>query len=465
MTKASVPDKWDHETDVLIVGAGTAGIPAGLAALEAGAKATVLELTTMTGGSGNLILAGAAFAGTEWQKKAGIEDSPQLLYKDGVEIAEGMPEIWRVYADNQIDTFNWLMSIGAPPERDELMMPPGHRVTRLHFYVGAEAMQKIEQEAKRKNLEILFNHRALRTITDPKTGRVLGLKVKVKDKLLNFKAKRAVIIATGGFGRNREMLKEYGQRFIDCVPLMAPGHLGDGLKMGLDLGAATKDIGHSVVASLPACTETKADRATTAIFMGGILVNVHGKRFYDESCPKGYYGNLTDAAMDEPEGLFWIVYDSKTRSIPIVGDVIGKCKEFKADTFEELAKISGTNVKGLTETVAKYNEDIESEGYDTVLGRKHLVSVHGEPIPLDTPPYYAVKCTTSITSFKGGLKVNTRCQVQTNYDEVIPGLYAVGEVAGGLFGKGIYLGGTMWPAAMTFGRLTGRSAAFDSPWE
>jgi len=132
---------------------------------------------------------------------------------------------------------------------------------------------------------------------------------------------------------------------------------------------------------------------------------------------------------------------------------------------EELAKNAGVDPTGLAKTLEKYNEDIESEGYDTVFGRKTLASIHGEPMVLDKPPYYAVKCTASITSFKGGIKINSKCQPVNNYGEAIPGLYAVGEVTGGLFGKGTYLGGIMWPASMTFGRLAGRSAAFETPWE
>jgi fumarate reductase flavoprotein subunit len=463
MVGSNVPKEWDHETDVLIVGAGTAGLPAAIAAAEAGAEVTVLESTSRCGGSGSLIIAGASFAGTEWQRKAGVEDSPDLLYKDGVD-AGGDPGLWRVYADNQVDTFNWLMSIGVKPWRDDFMKPPGFRLARLHHYKGAAAMEKIEARAKElKKIEILMQHRAQRLITDTETGRVLGVRINAKNKTFNFKARKAVVLATGGFGRNREMIKEYGERYIDCIPIMPPGHQGDGLKMALDLGAATKDIGHAVVSSLPVCVDTKSDRSFFTIVLGGILVNLNGRRFYNESCPVGYYGNMTDAAIDEPEGTFFAVYDDRIRSIPVVLEAgLETCKEYKGDTLEELAKTLGIDPAAFAETVKKYNEDIESEGYDTVLGRKYLQGTVGPPpVTLDTPPYYAVKCKPSLTSFKGGIKINTRCQVVNNYGEIIPGLYAIGEVAGGLIGKDTYLGGLMWPASMTFGRLVGRNVAFE----
>lgn len=464
MTGPGTPEKWHHETELLIIGAGTAGLPCAIAAAESGAKVTVLELATITGGSGSLIFAGASFAGTEWQKKNGVKDSPDLLYRDGV-AAGGVPELWRVYADNQVDTFKWLFSLGIKPDRDDFTMPPGHKVERLHFYKGAAAMQRIEERARElKSIEILFEHRARRLIKDAATGRVVGAEVEKKNQVMAFRGTKAVILTTGGFGRNREMIAEYGERYIDCVPAMAPGHFGDGLKMALDVGAATKHIGHAVVTSLPVCDTTKSDRSYFAIALGGIAVNVNGKRFYDESCPKGYYGNLTDAALDESDGQMFIIYDSKIRSQPIVLPSVSSAKEYSADSLEGLARAAGiADPACFAVTVAKYNEDVESEGYDTVFGRRYLQSVHGAPVTLDVPPFFAVRCHPSLTSFKGGIKVNTRCQVIDNYGDVIPGLYAIGEVAGGLVGKGTYLGGLMWPASMTFGRLVGRSVAFESP--
>lgn len=465
MPRLEVPKEWDYTTDVLVVGGGTAGLPAGAAAAQAGAKATILELSTICGGSGNVIMVGASFGGTDIQKKQGIEDSPELRYRDGVEVARGEPELWRVYVDHELDTYNWFKEMGIYPWTEELLALPGHSAPRLHRYRGKPVMEAIEKYARDKGAEILLEHRATRLIADPTTDRVLGARVVVKGKTVkNFKARKAVILTCGSFGRNKEMVREYGSRYADCIPLMAPGHLGDGLKMAFELGAATSHIGDSVVASLAACTTTHYDKALLAVWKGGIAVNVNGERFYDESCPKGYYGLLTDAGLDQPGKVYWIVYDEKIRNAAGVEEM-EKHKEFKADSIDKLAEAAGINPKGLVATVEKYNSDIDSEGYDTVFGRKHQTFIHGDPVKLDTPPFYAIKCETSITSFKGGLKINSRCQVINVYGEPIPGLYAAGEVTGGLFGEGIYLGGTNWPAAMTFGRVAGRNAAAESPWD
>ena len=98
-------------------------------------------------------------------------------------------------------------------------------------------------------------------------------------------------------------------------------------------------------------------------------------------------------------------------------------------------------------------------------GRKTIISNIGEPPVLGTPPYYAIQCKASISSFKGGVKVNSRFQPVNYYGEAIPGVYAVGEVAGGLWGKGTYFGGVMWASSLTFGRLVGRNASFDPSWD
>jgi len=462
MAVIPVPEKWDYEADVIVVGAGTAGLPAAIVAAEAGAKVAVLELMSYCASSLALIEVGAAFAGTEEEKERGIEDSPEQYYKDGVENAQGAPEIWRAFADNQLDTYRLCKEVGM--EVGDLMMAHGHSVSRSFWAKGSDMLRCLGKAAKEKGAEILFLHRATRLITDPKTGRVLGLKVRVKDKTQDFKAKRAVILATGGFGRNHEMVEEYGPEFVDCIPIMPPGHLGDGLKMGLAVGAATKDLGHAVISSFPIDIVTKTGNMAFLTVPGGIFVNVNGQRFWDEACRESFYGTLTRQGMRQPGGEYWAVYDEKEKKV-MISEKLGKAKPYQADTIEELAKKAGIDPKGLKETVDKYNSDIESVGYDTVFDRRTALAGDGMPATIDTPPFYAVKCATTTTSFKGGLKIHPNCQVVNQYDEVIPGLYAAGELTGGLWGaNGTYLPCTMVSASMTFGRIAGRNAAAEPPW-
>jgi len=463
MAVVPVPTKWDYEADVIVVGAGTSGLPAATVAAEAGAKVTVLELMSYCASSLAIINVGPAFAGTDEQKAAGIEDSPEQYYKDGVERAKGDPEMWRVYTDNHLEVYRWCKEIGM--KFDQLRHIMTHSATRGFVANGADMLKCLEKAAKDKGVETLFLHRAMRLITDPETGRVLGLKVRVKDKEQDFKAKRAVILATGGFGQNREMVQEYGPEYVDCVPHMPPGHLGDGLKMALAIGAGTKNLGNAVISSGSTDADTKTSRITSAVGLGGGYVNVNGKRYLNETDPLLFYGLITKAGMRQPDGLYWVVYDDKVSKQLVEPRMTGKLKPHQADTIEEVAKKAGIDAKGLKETIDKYNSDIGSVGYDTVFGRRTLSGLQGTPVKIDTPPFYAARLAPTTTSFKGGLKVNASCQVVNQYDEVIPSLYAAGEVTGGLWGAdGTYLPNTMVPAAMTFGRIAARNAVAEPPW-
>jgi len=463
-----VPKKWDHEADVIVVGGGTAGLPAGVIVAEAGLKATILESRPAVGGSFAMVAGTMAFAGTEEQKEAGIEDSPEIFYQDEINICGADPEIARAFADNQLDAYRMLREQGI--KFAGLVVHPAHTRNRCHGWlegVGPELVKAVERRAMDKGVEILLRHRATRLITDPQTGKVIGLKVSVKDETKNFKAKRAVIIATGGFGRNREMIAEYAPDMVDCAPKMPVGHMGDGLKMGLAVGAATRDIAHAVAPSWPVCAETHSN-ALWVLWWGGIMVNVDGKRFHNESSAEAFYGPMTASGMRQPGAVYWIVFDDSMKKNVIKDSeahlaTIEKCKQYKANTIEEVAKSAGIDAKALKETFEKFNSDVETAGYDTVFGRRFQFGTERPLVKIEVPPFYAIKCVTSTTSMKGGLKINGRSQVINQYGEVIPGLYAVGEVTGGLHTKS-YLLGVMSSSAMTQGIIAGRNAVKEPAW-
>ena len=464
MAIAKVPKKWDHEADVIIVGGGTAGLPAAAVVAEAGLKATVLESKPVCGGSFSMVVGCFAIAGSNEQKEAGIDDSPDIFYEDLQNVCGADPEIARAFVDNQLDAYRMLKEQGI--KFPGVKPFPGHsRVRGLGWLwgMGPKMVKALEDRARDRGVEILFRHRATRLITDPQTGKVIGLKASAKGETKNFKAKRAVILATGGFGRNREMVAEYAPEMVDAIPRMPAGHLGDGLKMGLGVGAATKDIAIAVAPSWSVCTETHSN-ALWVVNWGAIMVNVDGKRFHDESFSEGFYGPLTGAGMRQPGGIYWEVYNDKIKEGMVHGarkvqvESVEKCKQYKTNTIEELAKSAGIDAKGLRETIDKFNSDIDSVGYDTVFGRKGQMGLERPLVKIDTPSFYAIKCVTSTTSMKGGLKINGRSQVVNQYGEIIPGLYAAGEVTGGLHTKS-YLLGVMSSSAMTQGIIAGKNAA------
>jgi len=215
-----------------------------------------------------------------------------------------------------------------------------------------------------------------------------------------------------------------------------------------------------VAPAWPICIETHQNNVWAANW-GGILVNVNGERFHDESQAEGFYGPMTGVGMKQPGGVYWVIFNEQIindirAANPIKVRSVEKSKKYQADTVEELAGSAGIDVDGLKQTVTKYDSDVESKKYDTVFGRQHQCGAARPLIKITMPPLYAVKCVTATTSMKGGLKINGKCQVLTNYGEVIPGLYAAGEVTGGLHTK-TYLLAIMTSSAMTLGIIAGQS--------
>ena len=408
-----------------------------------------------------LIAGGTPFAGTDLQKERGIEDSPDKLFKEAVEISGGSPDLWRVLADRQLETYKWLKGLGAKPAI--LGQAPGHREVRGITFEGSggRLLKILRESAEERGVEILFKHRAERLILDPKTDRVIGIRAKFEDKVLHFRARKAVILATGGFIRNRELIKEFGPSYVGCVPVTPPTHMGDGLKMVLDIGGATAGIGLAVCPSISVCTET--NHTTIMPVQGAIAVTKECKRWADEMGTElGTYNIMfRELIRLYPDGLHFVIYDNKIREEAFAKDYL-HVKEYKADIFEELARAMSLKPETLMETINEYNSDIDKHGYDVKYGKREWGGTHGkEPPPkIDMPPFYGIRCKVSLSSLKGGVKINTKAQVINRFDDVIPGLYAAGEVTGGLVGKPeAYFTGTMTLMAFVFGRVAGENAA------
>jgi fumarate reductase flavoprotein subunit len=462
VTYSKIPKKWDGEADIIVVGGGNTGLPAAITAYDKGIRVIVLETSGGMASSLAMIAGGTPFTGTDLQKAEDIKDSPDQLYKEAVKVSGGDPQLWRAIVDRQEEVYEWLKSLGAKPEK--VLLAPGHLVRRSIKFVGhGPALCKVLREATaKKKIDVRYKHRAKKLIVDG--GRVIGITAESGGKNLNFKARKAVILATGGFSQNLEIVKEFGPHFADLPSTAPPTHQGDGLKMAMAIGAGTDGLGLAVCPSMPVGAETL--QFVSAGMQGGITVDRWGQRFGNEATEElGTYTEKHKKCLDhDPTGLHISVTDQAIRDL---NPPPSPTREpiYKADTIEELEKQLDIPNGNLKATIDEYNSDIKKYGYDKKYERRLLGMTWPEKpvMPIEKPPYYAVKNKICLTSMKGGLKINAKCQVIDQYGDVIPGLYAAGEITGGL--ERIphhYYTGRMTLQAFTQGRIAG-DVATDEP--
>jgi succinate dehydrogenase/fumarate reductase flavoprotein subunit len=332
MSLSKVPKKWDGEADVIVVGGGNTGIPAAITAYDKGVKVILLEASSGMSSSLAYIAGGTPFAGTDMQKAQGIKDSPDQMYTEALAVGNGSPELWRALVDRQQEVFKWLLSIGAKP--DILQLAPGHKVMRSVRFVGhgVGLCNVLRTALKKTKIDVRYKHRAKKLIVDPETGRVIGVTAEAEGKKLNFRAHKAVILASGGFCQNLALVKEYGPQYADLVPTAPKQHQGDGLIMAMAIGAATSNIGLAVCPSLPICAETGA--LLTSSGQGGIAVNRHGERWANEATSNldSYTMRYHDIIAQDPTGLHFVISDERCRK-EYPYKVKGKEKIFQADTI------------------------------------------------------------------------------------------------------------------------------------
>ena len=463
MATKQLPKKWDGEADIVVVGGGNAGLPAAIIAQDKGAKVIVLEASSGMASSLAMIAGGTPFAGTDIQKSLGIEDSGDAMYEEAIAVSGGDHALWRAICDNQLATYQWLVSIGAKP--DLVLQAPGHKVRRSIKFVGhgAGLCKLLKDTSEARKLDIRHKHRAESLIFDPAKGRVIGVRAKSDGKVANFKAKKGVILTTGGFCRNIDLVKEYGPEYAYLLPAAPPTHMGDGLVMSLALGAATAGIGLAVCPSMPCDPDT--GRCLTGGW-GGVAVNQKAQRWGNEAT--GVLGSYTqtwkELLKQDPTGIHFQIFDEEIKKAQ-PNRAPGPEKVVSAPTIEELATKLGLDPKALKATVDEYNSDIQKYGVDKKFGRSQqgMAEPGKAPRLINHPPYYGIKCKICLTSMKGGLKINRKCQVLGHFDEVIPGLYAAGEITGGLMGiPSHYYTGTMTLQAFTQGYIAANSAVAET---
>jgi len=455
-----LPDKWDYEADVVVVGTGFAGLSAAIEVQDAGCKTIVLEKTA-TPESGSILCLGAVTAGgSSLQKEVGIDFSPED-YNDrimGMSGNKNDPELVQIYAENSGKAIDWLVSLGV-----EFNTPSGssHQLAPGYYEGPAVAIPKLISVAREQGAEVLFETKAEQLVLDrANNDMVIGVEAVDKGgKTIYFKAKRAVVLATGGHGASKEILERLCPGWEESIPVCSLVATGDGLIMAQAVGArVSRDMAYNTGGG---AHPKERILITGAMEMKPILVNKDGKRFVDESID--VYTVITPALVKEKDATAYSIFDSemmetfkKTITIKIE-EYIKRGMVIEANTIEDLASKLGLVASSLRNTVDTYNEALE-KGQQPSPERAKGAS------KIAVPPFYGVELVPGIICCRGGLDVNAKAEVFNVNGNKIPRLYAAGEVGGNLFGQG-YIGGSFTTQAFVFGRIAGQNAANLEPWD
>lgn len=453
------------EADVIVIGAGGAGLAAAVQANQNGASVIVIEKQASIGG--NTILSGGAFNAVRDGSEEAIanEDSVQKHYEQTIQggDSEGDPELVRTLVENAYDGLEWLKSLGME-FKEGVFTVTGGLWPRAHKPVDpvGTGFFKIYQKYvdEHDNIEIMLNTKANELIVD-ETGRVTGvIATGETGNTITFNAKKAVVLATGGFSKNVEMRMKYdtiwGNLDETVQSTNHSGATGDGIVMAEAVGAQLIQMGYIQLlplgdpetGSLSGNIEMDVERR--------IFVNKNGDRFVNEG---GRRDDMTRALFEQPDHLMWIVLDShcyptgeeKNNFNETVNQLIAEGRAFKGETVEELAKAINVPAENLKKAIDDFNAHVKTKEPDA-FGR----TLYSDPI--DKGPYYAAARVPTVHHTMGGVKINKEAQVINTKGEVIPGLYAAGEVTGGIHGTN-RLGGNALADILVFGRIAGKNAA------
>jgi succinate dehydrogenase/fumarate reductase flavoprotein subunit len=549
------PAQWDHEADVVVIGSGAAGLPAAIVAKEAGSSVIVVEAQPHVGGharcsGGNLPLGG----GTSIQKKYGIEDSPDLVFKDmtdwSVVQPNGFPdyryndrEIIRAFADNSAPMVEWLLAHGVvfvdkPPDRrggssvgnsvlramhcapvDWPLIQtgaPANANQRMTMSTGNGLMQPLDAAARKAGVEYLLEHKMTSIHREAQNaGRVLGIAADNNGRMVNIRARKAVIIATGGSTGNVNFRRMFDPRLTEeyCglagMPYSDQDASGELAAMAINaslwgLYNQTAETGSSLTkpgqigcqygyvnlrwqTGSPMFSKARATGLRVADWQNVITVNMLGKRFYDETgrqfTANSYKGvdpyshgsylnaknvrfepnNWINAAMagigdgHNGGGPIWAIFDSaaveREKWDPKPPNVdIDAGFFFSADTIGELASKIKMKYQRVPMPSGNLQETVGRYNGFVELGRDFDFGKPRPLYPISKPPFYAAWATPVLHDTRAGLRINAQCQVVDLNGQIIPGLYCGGESAGGFGTHGL-------PRCTTQGLIAGRHAA------
>lgn len=468
--KAKEPAKDETlEADVAVVGGGGAGLAAAISAEQNGAKVVVLEKLDILGGSTNVSEGALNAVDPVRQKAQGIEDSVEKFitqtYEGGHKV--GDMKLITYMCENSMKAIEWMESIGCT-FKDEVGTATGALWQRSHYPTtpsGNSYIRVFEKYLRdSKNATILTHAEAKKLLVE--NGRVVGVEAVGRDgQTITVKAKKGVVLATGGFGANKALLKEYNTgvwAHVDVTKLgctnMAQSATGAGIEMATAIGAAV--TGMSDIQLHPCGTpRTGLMENIRTSGRNRVFVNISGDRFVNEGAARD---TLAQAIFDQPEQTYWVVvnavrYPSRDfvdRNGASIENMVAQGSVIEADTLAELAEKTGMDKDKLQASIDGYNAVVRGEKEDP-LGFK---ADNKADVQMTEGPWYACKKVPTVHHTMGGLMINTEAQVLDKDGKVMAGLYAAGEVTGGIHGSN-RLGGNAIADCMTFGKLAGENAA------
>lgn len=449
-----------YSGDLVVLGAGIAGLVAATSAAEAGLDTLLIEKTSSIGGSSAMSGGFFAFSETEEQRAAGVEDSAQLFRKDLLEVGghQNDSALLDSYLNNQDETYRWLKDHGV--SFSALELSSGQSRARSHHSEIKKVLSSLHRAFTAAGGRTFVGHRAS-GLEKNSAGRVDAVIAQSVSGQSKFIGRAGVVLATGGFSRGEDLLRIFAPEQLAAIPYGGIGNTGDGLKMGWSLGAGMADMGYiSATYGSHPDTGIEFHELLTAYYMGAIIVNKDGRRFVDESQS---YKTLGSACLKQPDGLGFEVFDSQVRAkshpgVPLSDiDMLENLGHvYKAETIEELAVVAGLNAEQLGTTIQEYNEAVAGPSHDE-FNRTALCNGVGELLSIERSPFYAYPAKSLMTSTYCGLTITPRAEVTNVEGEIIQGLYAAGEVIGGFHGAA-YMTGTSLGKGAIFGRLAAESA-------
>ena len=488
------------DADIVIVGAGGAGMTAAITAAEEGKSVVILESQSMVGGNSVRATGGMNAGKTVYQDEnefgeaAGVEktlktaaekyadnetitalaktvseqwaeyqanptgyfDSVELMELDTMVGGKGIndPELVETLCSNSADAIDWLDEHGITLHN--VASFGGASVKRIHrpvdadgktISVGSYMIPLLQENCEKAGVQILLNTTANEILTDA-NGAAVGVKATgASGETVTVNAK-AVVLTTGGFGANLDMVTEYKPELKGFMTTNAAGAQGQGIEMATAIGAGTVDMDqiqiHPTVEANTAALITEGLRGD-----GAVLINAEGKRFIDEV---GTRDVVSAAEIAQTGSYSWLVVDqAMVDASSVIQGYIKKGYTVTGETYEELGKAMGVDEAAFAETMNTWNGYVDAKN-DPDFGRTSFAN------KLDTAPYYAIKVTAGVHHTMGGLKINTNTEVLKADGSVIPGLFAAGEVTGGVHGAN-RLGGNAVADFTVFGRIAGAAAS------